>query len=426
MSQMTSTQSDLAAQQQVFGKLRIAVTILLLLLVASWGAIRFGGWNLTELSQHLLSDPLQTTLVVLFSPQTLRFVIAPLTAITLVFLYAGTYVKDIYALPQLRQGLRYVYSSVAAARYPRLNIDGGEKKLTEGKVNLLNAIGGPGYVYIHPGNAVLFRKLRQPSNVTLRETYFLAPFETIGQIASLDEQQGSRDGVHALSRDGIRVTVRNIHYRYRLCPEMEGGRPKQRTLENPYPFDEEALWNMAYTLSVNEDGLEPWKTAVGRAVIGGITNFINAHEIDYLTAPRQASQDPRNELNQSLLNGPTRAALRNLGAELIYVDLGHFAIDEEKVDEQRAETWAATWLGNAQVVRAYGEAKHSVYLELGRAEAQAELVMGIADALQNANLGEDSTETVRRLLLNRTAQLLEAMTETSKNVLEEKTDDQHS
>jgi hypothetical protein len=418
VSHLRATQTDIASRQQIYGWLRILGAGFLALAMAFWGAFRFESWDLSLASESLMKDPLGMILAVLLSPASMRYYVAPLAATVGVFLWAGAYIRDIYALPQLRLGLKYVISSMTALNYPTMVIDGGTKKIPKGEINLLDVIGGPGYVHIHPGNAVLFRKLRQPSNITLRETYFMAPFETIGQIASLEEQQGSRDGVKALTRDGIRVTVGDIHYRYRLFPELEGGKPKRRTLQDPYPFDEKALWNMAYNLAVDEKGLEAWKTAVSRAIVGGITDYINAHDIDALTAPREAGQDPRRELRYSLFHGPTRTALRNLGAELIYVDVGHFAIDSELVDEQRTETWAADWLGNAQVVKAYGEAKRLVYQELGRAEAQAELIMAIANALENADMnGNNAVESVRTVLLTHTSQLLETLAESSKREL---------
>jgi hypothetical protein len=414
MRSLRSTQTDIASSQQVFGRLRVYGTVFLVVGLVFWATFRFESQDLTLAAENLLKDPIRSIIAVLLSVASLRYYIAPVAGIIGVFLWAAAYVRDIYALPKMRLGFQYVVASVTGRNYPGLTIDGGEKKIGKGQTNLLDAIGGPGYVFIHPGNAVLFRKLRAPSNVTLRETYFLEPFETIGQIASLDEQQGDRNGVKALTRDGIRVTINDIHFRYRLFTELSGGRPKPRTMKDPYPFDERALRNMAYNLSVDENGLESWKTAVARAIVGGITDYINAHNIDALTAPRSAGEDPRKELRQSLFNGPTRSALRNLGAELIYVDMGHFAIDEGLVDEQRTETLAADWLGNASVVKAFGEARASAYQELGRAEAQAELLIGITNALEQADLGDNPPEAIRRILLVQTAQLLETLADAKK------------
>lgn len=414
MSNLRVTQTDIASRQQVWGMLRIVGTLVAFLAFVFWGTFRFESWDLTAASESLVNDPLSTILAVLLNTASVRYYIAPLAAITAVLIFAGLYVRDIYALPEMRLGLKYVISSITAMNYPTLTIDGGEKKITKGKVNLLDAIGGPGYVFIHPGNAVLFRKLRRPSNITIRETYYLEPFETIGQIASLDEQETHRDGVKALTRDGIRVTVQDIHFRFHLFPVMESGRPKRRTLQDPYPFDADALRKMAYNLSVDENGLESWETAVSRAIVGGITDFINAHDIDYLTAPREAGVDPRRELRHNLFNGPTRQALRGLGAELIYVDVGHFSIDEDLVDEQRADTWAAKWLGDAQVVKSYGEAKRQVYQEIGQAEANAEVIIALAEEIRRANLNIDPAEAVRRILLSYTPMLLEDLAKTAK------------
>ncbi len=418
MSSMRATQTDIASRQQIYGRLRMFATVLLVLAFVFWGTFRYESLDLTQAAENLVNDPIRTTLEVLLNPASLRYYILPLAAIIAIFLWAASYVRDIYALPKLRLGFRYVFSSVTGIKYPKLVIDGGEKKIKKGEVNLLDQIGGPGYLYIHQGNAVMFRKLRRPSNITLRETYFLEPFETIGQITSLDEQQGSRDNVKALTRDGIQVTIKDIHFRYRLYTESQAGRPKRRTLRDPYPFDQKALENMAYNLSVDENGLESWKTAVARAIVGGITDFVNSHEIDYLTAPRGADQDPRRELHNALFSGQTRNSLRNLGAELIYVDMGHFAIDEDLIDDQRTETVAAEWLGSAQVTRAYGEAKRAMYQEIGRAEANAELLIAIADSLQSAELGDDPAGNLRRIFLARTAQLLEIIAESSKNELD--------
>jgi Lon protease-like protein len=370
----------------------------------------FAGWlfepDLSEEIKNFWRFPPIEFFRIAFNPHTARYLLAPVSVIIFVTLAAGSYVRDIYALPRLRQGIRYVISSLFALFVPRIIIDGGEKKLEKNEVNLIDSIGGPGHVVIQPGNAVMFKELRRPSRISIRESYYLRPFETIGQIVNLDEQQDSRSDIPAVTRDGIRVTIKDIQFRYRLFPELQFGRPKRRTIDEPYPFDEKALWNSAYNLPVTDAGPDNWRTVVGRAVVGGITDFISEHDIDYLTAPRESGIDPRREIRYSLLYGPTRTALRNNGAELIWVDIGHFEIDPA-VDEQRTDYWAADWLGNAQVQRAYGEAKRQVFLEMGRAEAHAEMIIALTEALKDVNWGEEPSESIRKLLILRTAEMIE-------------------
>lgn len=370
----------------------------------------FAGWlfepSVSESVKNFWRFPPVEFFRIAYNPSTARYLLIPISSFLFVTLAAGAYVRDIYALPSLRQGVRYVVSSLFALFVPRITIDGGEKKLEKNEVNLIDAIGGPGHVIIQPGNAVMFKELRQPSTVTIRESYYLRPFETIGQIVNLDEQQDSRSDVPAVSRDGIRVTIKDIQFRYRLFPELQYGRPKKRTISEPYPFDEKALWNSAYNLPVTETGPDHWRTVVGRAIVGGITDFIAEHDIDYLTAPRESGIDPRREIRYSLLYGPTKTALRNNGAELVWVDIGHFEIDPA-VDEQRTDYWAADWLGNAQVQRAYGEAKRQVFLELGRAEAHAEMIIALTEALKDVDWGEEPAESIRKLLVLKTAEIVE-------------------
>jgi hypothetical protein len=96
------------------------------------------------------------------------------------------------------------------------------------------------------------------------------------------------------------------------------------------------------------------------------------------------------------------------------VDVGHIAIDEEAVDEQRTDAWGAEWSGKASIQRAYGEAKRQAYQEMGRAEAQAELIMGISEMIREANIENKGPEVIRQLFLTRVAQLLDAMADTSR------------
>ena len=71
--------------------------------------------------------------------------------------------------------------------------------------------------------------------------------------------------------------------------------------------------------------------------------------------------------------------------------------------------WAAEWMGNAKVARAFGEARLLAYQELGRAEAQAELIISITQAMEGIPISGDSVQSLQRILMARTAQLLDAL-----------------
>jgi hypothetical protein len=348
-------------------------------------------------------------MVYLLDWHNLRFAIAPLAAIIAVLLAGMAYVQDIYALGQMKDATTYVIASMFGLRYPDMIIDGGRRQVPPDTTNLLDAIGGPGFVMIQPGSAVVFKKLTTTSRASVTRSYFLAPFETIAQIASLEDQHGFLDNVQAMTRDGLRVKVRNLHYRFRILPEMKDGKPVQRSLEKPYPYSEDAMQNMTYNLSVTPAGLDPWPAAVRRMVVGLVTDFIATNNLDFLTAPREEGEDPRGSLRNAIFASDLRARLATIGAELLWIDVGHIEIENTDIDSVRVDMWAAEWMGNAKVARAFGEARLLAYQELGRAEAQAELIISITQAMEGIPLSGDSMQTLQNILMARTAQLLDAL-----------------
>ena len=147
---------------------------------------------------------------------------------------------------------------------------------------------------------------------------------------------------------------------------------------------------------------------------GEISSFIAENGIDFLTAPRSTRDEPRRVIRDRLLGDPeTRARLAGIGAELIWVDIGHIDIVEEDVDQSRIGLWQAAWKGSASAAKAFGDAKRLAYQELGRAEGQAEMILSITQALEGLNLEECTAETLQDLILARTAQVLDALREPS-------------
>ena len=99
-----------------------------------------------------------------------------------------------------------------------------------------------------------------------------------------------------------------------------------------------------------------------------------------------------------MMSREIRKRLRNLGAELLWFDIGHFDISKEEIKEkeiktfkdaveaQRVDNWGSRWEGDAIIERSYGEAQRLARQDIARAEAQAELLSGIVRGLEMANL----------------------------------------
>lgn len=412
--------------QGLLGLVRLFVLGVGLVVIIGWlGSTWVDGVNPRDIADEyrkiwILSHMGDTALVLFASitnPSALRFMIAPLGAIIFVIIAGAYYVQDIYNLPSLGNALHYVYASMFAMRYPTLTVSKGVKDLKKNEVNLIDKIGGPGFVEIEPGSAVMFRELRRPSEARVSTSYFLNPFETIAQTINLDEQQGHKDQIPAMTRDGIKVLLSDINYRYRVKQEEQNGLPVRRTPDQPYPFSVDAIRSMTFNMSVQTDGPESWSAAIDRTVVGMITDFVSENTIDDLTAPRTNQKNLRLEMRQSFFLPDMRGRLAGSGAELLWIDVGHVEIEDETVDEVRTSLWSADWAGDAKENRAYGDAIRQAYQELGRAEAQAGLIMSIANALRDANLSNLTSENIRTILLTRTAQILRAV---SKNGRDEK------
>ncbi len=414
-----------AAFQNLFGTIRMIVFFISLFFFASWFSGEFHQVSLRDLITQFQENmpmfqafPFNITawfFAMLLNPLVIRYMLPPILAFLLV-LYAGAfYVMDIYDLKTYNGSMNYILASMFTMSYPVLTIDNAKGKKTgdgaplKREDNLIEKIGGPGAVLVEPGSGAIFRHLRGRSVWRVAATHYLAPFETIAQTVDLNDQQCDKDGIACVTRDGILVKLRDVHFRYRIRMRQENGVPAVRTIRTPYPFDNQSLTRLAFNLQVQDNEKEEtWSAAVERAVVGQITDFVAAHTIDYLTAPRTFAWNPREELCRFLFDTAQRP-LENLGAELIWADVGHMEIVDDRVDDQRTNLWAAPWMGDASATRAYGDAIRQSYQEMGRAEAQAEMIIGISNALSGLGPEAHSPESIRRLLLARTAQMLEAM-----------------
>jgi hypothetical protein len=404
--------------EQFLGMMRMVLAILLLLMFVLMGGVFFQNVDARatalqarEISPllHLVPVDFIAFVIYIFTWENLRFALPVFGAMVSVIIAGAFFVKDIYNLKQFSDSLRYVISSMFAVNYPHLNIDNGQKQIGRKETNLIDAIGGPGYAMIQPGNAVLFHKLRRVSRNIITQSVMMTRFERVGSVTDLDDQDGHVKEMQVVSRDGIQIMVRDIRFRYRILSETVNGQPVPRSRENPYPFSRQAYIDLSYYLAVNEDGQISWGQAVQEMITRVIEDYINSHTVDYLTAPRGHERDPRREINERMFGPGLTNSLRNAGTELQWVDIGHFDIVADEVDQERINLWAADWVGDAEVKKAYGEARRIAYQELGRAEGQAEMLVAIAQSVDGIDLTGNRAKNIRHVLLARTAQILEAM-----------------
>ena len=90
--------------------------------------------------------------------------------------------------------------------------------------------------------------------------------------------------------------------------------------------------------------------------------------------PRQAI---REELERKLHSG-----VRELGVEILSVNLGDIVVQDE-VTEQWIAAWKAKWERQMMQRRAEGEAEYVAQVETAKAQAQAEMILELTQALRS-------------------------------------------
>ncbi|HZU86557.1 MAG TPA: hypothetical protein VFF78_03670 [Anaerolineaceae bacterium] len=355
-----------------------------------------------------LLDWMIRPLVTILNPVNSRFLIAPLAAILIVWVAAANYLRGMFNIPTFRMALDHIFSALFFVNMSSTRISRSQRVTVPGVQNKIDIIGGPGYVEVEQDSAVLVRgpygNLRAGSGRVL----FIRNFERIVNIISTEDQHDRQEEKTLTTRDGIKLILRNMDWRYRVLPP-EGENDGQRSLSNPYPMSQDALRNMTYNMSADVNGNMDWRIAVKNIVTGAVEDFVYANNLDDVTSPSFAGGDPRRRMREQAFVPGITNSLRNIGARLLWIDAGVPEIPEPDVDNSRINLWASDLMGDSEARMAYAQARASIYHEQGRAEGQAELIIGITEALNQVELGDNPEQNLRNILLFRTAQLLEAM-----------------
>lgn len=414
-----------------WGYLRFLVVLGILIVFMYIGRVGFEDIDMTAVIDawraqypilNAVPDILLKGWAFLFSGGNFRYLFLPLAALLGAIFFGSRFVQDTYLIQRIWTSLHYLLAALFGISYPRLTISKGKMETNQGGDNLLQMIGGPGILDVRSGNLVLLEQLSGANMILLEGNNYINQLWKIKEVVSLDEQHGFIEEVRGRSKDGIPIRVVGVSFRYKLATGDVPANIVIPTLAIPYPYNEDAFRNMAYNRSVTrDDGLVSWHRAVTGVVEGAIREFVNQHQFDRITAPNFLGGEPREEILGRVFSPSTLARLHSLGAELQWVSIGHFGVDE-KVKEQRLDTWGARWVGDATVENAYGEAQRLTYQELGRAEGQAMLIMSIIHALSEVAPAGTAPRDLNRIVLVRTAQILEALAQPAKSLPPPKTE----
>lgn len=326
---------------------------------------------------------------------------------------AVNYIKDIYGLDTDRMPFRHFISSFFGLGVPKIHIT---NRIQESDwKDMVEVIGGPAILNIEPGYAVLTETLTSPAHIYGQSKHFISRQERVQEIINLHEQEGTTSEVKAITRDGIVVIVENMKYNYRLWdPMWEDDLADQSKPLNPFPFSTEAVHNFVYSraVAVDDQGNPKefnWQGAAGGRVGGIIKGYISDHRLDDVIATHEhLDENPRQEIRDKAYSDDFKKSLRGMGTVLRWWDPGEFK-SLERIEEQFLSNWSVDITGNIQINKEYGHAQKLAYEELGRAEAEAELLMSIIHSLDGIRFGDDKSQNLQNLILIRIAQVIRAL-----------------
>ena len=339
-------------------------------------------------------------------PQTLRHIVAPLFGFVLALLVGASYLRNLLELPSFSQAWNFLTTTVFGLAYPGAVVNEGKATVDDPDRNPLLRFGGPGWVEVKLGSAALFERGAGPSAVRGVGTYFLRRWEIIRETFDLREIERAKASIKVHTKDGIPLVLDEVRARFRL--RTRG----QRTEAEPFPVLVNAVRRATYNRKVSDRGLENWADMVTGSVVGTITNWISRRRMDDLIPPpnqpeeigggddAQPPANYRQSLHLLFQEGGTRRRFEEMGAELLWVSVGHLRADpdvdpeagsadeaqgRDRIHGQMIDTWRSASQANIAEDEA-DTAGYSEWLsETARVQAQVEMIKTLTRGLRQAH-----------------------------------------
>lgn len=299
----------------------------------------------------------------------------------------------------------------ALGREPKLEVREG--RIASGRKSVAARAGGPASLSIHRDTAVVTEHHGRLKRILGQGTHSLERYEKVWALVDLRTQQVVRE-VFALTKEGMPISC-EIDVLFEITDSLENekaGKPsRNRTAVPSYDYVEEAVLRAATSkwVDVEEKGKDDvsWTDRVVRLVESELRDILATYRLDWLIeAPRADQQHPRDEIHERLKAG-LEEKMRSVGAKLLNVELGQMQVavqdkdgsrDEELskvlsdiVSTQWIDAWNAEWKARALTSRAEGEAE-LLRMDVARIEAQAEMAIALAEALQPMMADEQTSE----------------------------------
>jgi regulator of protease activity HflC (stomatin/prohibitin superfamily) len=173
---------------------------------------------------------------------------------------------------------------------------------------------------------------------------FLHGGESIAQVFDL-RPQARKMPVSALTRDGIPIET-SVSVVFQVRRPAPGRRP--RSIESdaiPYPYDREALFELTYSTSMEDDERRDWTEQVCPQAAALLVTEISKYTLDELLVG--AAAEPLSEIKERVKSGLKEQQGDHLqtlpqGIEIVNVGVGGLELPAD-VTAKRLSSWQVEW-----------------------------------------------------------------------------------
>ncbi len=330
-----------------------------------------------------------------------------LLGIIFILWHARAFMLKVFHLPPETNSRPHIIGMMFGRITAYLSVHHG-KVDAESSNKVAQIIGGPAYLTVGEGNAVLLERGAGFSRIVGTGVYRLRPHERVRGVIDVRTHY-RKDFSKILTKDGIPVKM-EVDLTFRLTerelPEDPppspppplgplnrvrrrlGLRVRHDALETtrPHRFSRETVRRLVYETTIASPDQPPdWATAFFNVRSGDITDQIANRRLDEISAPEDTQVHPRAEVARRGLEA-ARAAATPQGIEILDMTLGVIEPQDnfKHITTQMISNWKIEWERRAKILEAQAEAKRTQLLEEARAEAQANMIQALAEGYRIA------------------------------------------
>lgn len=336
------------------------------------------------------------------SLQVLRHLIPVAVGWWLAYETAVSVVQQLYDLPDASSARRFlgrIQSDSPGSDLP-LAID--PKTLEAARAHhVMLRVGGPGKIKLPPTYVGVtemndrFCRILSPGKNTLK------PFEYLRTVLDLRQQDRFRQKVELVSLDGI-----SFHASINIVYRIKTGEPP--TQQKPYPYDPEAVRQLAYTETVlNDAGAAlTWEVVpelIAGSTLKGIVRKYRLDQIFYADTPAEALY----EIIQGEFKQKVFRAFSNIGIEMREAHVVNMELPDD-VKQGYFDYWQSQSNMDIKIKRTRSKAAQLEKLEIARVEAEETMITAIMEGINRARQS-GGTSRISEIVALRLVEALERM-----------------